>query len=134
MSGTAEKFARVFAFVLTTWLAVLSVTHPLFAQTTVGTGSIVGTASDPSSAVISGAEITITNLATGQLTHLFTNSSGSFNSGALIPGDYKTRLSAKGFSTVEMSLTVLVGNTATVNVNLRLGNEKEVVEVQGFTL
>jgi hypothetical protein len=134
MSATAGKFARAFAFVLTAWLAFLSVIHPLFAQTTVSTGSIVGTVNDPSGATISGAEITITNVGTRQVINLVTNSSGSFNSGALIPGDYKTRVSAKGFSSAEVSLTVLIGNTATVNVNLRIGNEKEVVEVQSSTL
>ena len=107
---------------------------PLFAQTTVGTGSIVGTVSDPSGAVISGGKVTITNVATGQVIELATNSSGSFNSGALIPGNYKTLVSAKGFSSAEVPVTVLVGNTATVNVNLQIGNEKEVIEVQGSAL
>lgn len=130
MSDTAEEFARVFAFVLAAWLTLLSITYPLFAQTTVGTGSIVGTVSDPSGAVISGAEITITNVATRQVIHLVTNSSGSFNSGALIPGDYKTRVSAKTFSAAEVALTVLVGNTATANVQMQIGPETQVVEVQ----
>src|ERR1700692_4117101 len=103
---------------------------PLSAQTTVGTGSIVGTVSDPSGAVISGADVTITNIATGQLVKLVTNSSGSFNSGALIPGNYKTLVSAHGFTSAEAAVTVQVGNTATVNMSLRIGNEKEVVEVQ----
>ncbi len=106
----------------------------MFAQTTVGTGSIVGTVSDPSGAVISGAKITITNVATGQVIELATNSSGSLNSGALLPGNYKTRVSAKGFSSAEARTTVLVGNTATVNVNLQIGNEKQVIEVQGSAL
>jgi len=106
----------------------------LFAQTTVGTGSIVGTVSDPSGAVISGAKVTITNVATGQFISVTANSSGAFSSGALIPGSYKTVVSAKGFSSAEAAVKVLVGNTATVNVSLRIGNEKEVVEVQDFSL
>ncbi len=40
-----------------------SIVPPLSSQTTVGTGSIVGTVSDPSGAVISAADITITNVA-----------------------------------------------------------------------
>ena len=106
----------------------------LSAQTTIGTGSIVGTVSDPSGAVIGGAEITITNVATEHAIKLTTNSSGSFSSGALIPGTYKTLVSAHGFSSAEAAVTVLVGNTATVNVSLRIGNEKEVVEVQDAAL
>src|SRR6202521_3123896 len=131
MSAATGNFARVFACVLAAGLALLSITHPLFAQTTVSTGSIVGIVNDPSGAVISEAKITITNLATGQLINLTTNSSGSFNSGALIPGNYKTLVSAKGFSSAEVSLTVLVGNTATVNVNLQIGQQNQIIEVQG---
>src|ERR1700722_1422134 len=106
----------------------------LFAQTTVDTGSIVGTVSDPSGAVVSGANVTITNLATGQIISLATSSSGSFNSGALVPGNYKTLVSSKGFSSAGAAVTVLVGNTATVNVNLQVGNEKEVIEVRDSAL
>src|ERR1700686_2914728 len=131
MSAATGKFARVFVFVLAAWLTLLSIAHPLCAQTTVSTGSIVGTVSDPSGAVVSGAEVTITNRATGQLINLTTNSSGSFNSGALIPGNYKTQVSAKGFSTAEVSLTVLVGNTATANVNLQIGQENQIIDVPG---
>jgi hypothetical protein len=100
----------------------------------VGTGCIVGTVIDPTGALISGAEITITNVATGQAINLTTNSSGSFNSGALIPGNYKTQISAKGFRSVEVSAPVLVGNTATVNVNLQVGPQNQVVEVQSSEL
>ena len=104
---------------------------PLFAQTTVGTGSIVGNVTDPSAAVISGAKVTITNVATGQVMSLTTNSSGAYNSGALIPGDYKVQVSARGFSQMETPVTVLVGNTATANAKLQIGQESQVVEVQG---
>src|SRR6202521_32190 len=130
MSAAAGKLVRVFTCVLAAWFAVFSITHPSFAQTTVGTGSIVGTVSDPSGAVVSGAGVTITNLATGQVINLTTNSSGSFNSGALIPGNYKTLVSVKGFSSVEVSLTVLVGNTATVNVKLQIGQQNQIIDVQ----
>lgn len=121
---------RTLVAVLSAAVMLLSIPRPSFAQTTVGTGSIVGTVSDPSGAVVSGAKVTITNVATGQVIHLLTNSSGAFDSGALIPGNYKTLVSAKGFSTAEVSLAVLVGNTATVNVKLQIGQETQVVEVQ----
>ena len=134
MSAATGKFARVLAFALAACLALLNIAYPLFAQTTVGTGSIVGTVSDPSDAVVSGAKVSITNVATGQVINLTTNSSGSFNSGALIPGNYKTQVSNKGFSTAEASLTVLVGNISTVNVKLQIGQEKEVVEVRDLNM
>jgi hypothetical protein len=99
------------------------------AQTTVGTGSIVGAVSDQSGAVITGATVAITNIATSQAIKRVTNASGSFNSGAVVPGNYKTLVSAKGFSSAEVSLTVLVGNMATANVRLQIGPETQVVEV-----
>ena len=119
------------------WLAValvavlMSSSLVSLAQTTVGTGSIVGTVTDPSTAVLSGAKVTITNLATGHVMTLTTNSSGAFNSGALIPGDYKVQVGARGFRQMETPVTVLVGNTATANAKLQLGQESQVVEVQG---
>ena len=112
-------------------LTAQSLVGPLFAQTTVGTGSIVGNVTDPSAAVISGASVTITNVATAQVVSLTTNSSGAYNSGALLPGNYKVQVSAQGFSQVETPVTVLVGNTATVNAKLQIGQESQVVDVQG---
>ncbi|HET7206542.1 MAG TPA: TonB-dependent receptor, partial [Terriglobales bacterium] len=102
----------------------------LFGQATVGTGSIVGTVTDQSGAVVSGAKVTIANAATGQTVDLTTNSAGAFNSGALIPGSYKVQISSKGFSTLSTTSTVLVGNTSTVNAKLQLGQESQTVEVQ----
>jgi hypothetical protein len=131
MSAVASKLASVLGFILSVFFVLLSFVLPLFSQTTVGTGSIVGTVSDPSGAVISGAKITITNVGTGQVIELTANSSGSFNSGALVPGNYRTLVSANGFRSVEVEVTVFVGNTATVNVNLQIGLENQVVRVQG---
>ena len=134
MIAGARKPAYLFALALAAVLFLLNVVRLSCAQTTVGTGSIVGRVSDPSGAVISGAETKITNVATGQGIELTTNSSGSFNSGALVPGNFKTLVSAKGFNSSEATVTVLVGNTATVNVKLQIGNEKEVIEVQDSAL
>ena len=114
---------------------ILSLLLPsAFAQTTVGTGSIVGTVTDPSGAVVSGAKVTITNAGTGQVMNLTTNSSGAYASGALAPGNYKVQISGKGFKTVNQGIAVQVGNTATVNAKLELGQESQVIEVQGEQL
>jgi hypothetical protein len=128
---TAARLAAIVGLALWALLGLLSAPRGAFAQTTVGTGSIVGTVDDPSGASIARAKITITNVATGQVVGLTTNSSGIFNSGTLIPGDYKTVVSAKGFRSVEAQVTVLVGNTATLNMSLQLGPENQIVEVQG---
>src|ERR1051326_1649586 len=101
----------------------------LMAQTTVGTGSILGTVTDPQDAVVSGARVTITNTQTGQVNSLTSNAAGSFTSGPLAPGQYKVQVSAKGFSSVSIPVTVQVGNTAAANARLQLGQENQVIEV-----
>jgi hypothetical protein len=115
-------------------LMLFLLAYPGFTQTTVGTGSIVGTVVDPSGAVVSGAKVTITNVATGQTINLTTNSAGAYNSGALIPGSYKSRVADKGFHTAEIGLTVLVGNTANGNVTLEIGQENQIIEVQASSV
>ncbi len=130
MIASAGKFVNTIAPVLPAVFVLLGITGPLLAQTTVGTGSIVGAVSDPSGAVVGGVKMTITNVATGQVINLATNSLGSYNSGALVPGDYKVQVWAEGFNSVDVSLSVLVGNTATVNLNLQIGPETQVIEVQ----
>ncbi len=131
MSTNAKTLRLILTLLL---IILLNAARSLLAQTTIGTGSIVGVVSDPSGAVISGASITITNIATGQVIERATNSSGWLNSGALVPGNYKIVASAKGFSSAEAPVSVLVGNTATVNITLQVGNEKEVLEIQGSSL
>jgi hypothetical protein len=87
--------------------------------------------SDPSGALVSGARVTITNGLTGQVISVASNTSGTYNSGALLPGAYTVQFSAKGFRTLSQTVTVLVGNTATANAKLQVGQENQVVEVQG---
>src|ERR1043166_9798924 len=106
----------------------------VFAQTTVGTGSIVGTVTDPSGAVVSNAKVTITNTATGQVIEQTTNSSGAYSSGAVAPCSYKVSVSNHGFSNTSTTLTVQVGNTATANLKLQVGQESQTIEVQAATL
>jgi hypothetical protein len=102
---------------------------PLFAQSTTATGSIQGTLTDPSGAVVAGAKITITNKDTGQALHVTTSSAGTYNSGALVPGDYAVRAEAAGFKTVEEGVVVKVGVVSGVNMSLQVGAANTVVTV-----
>jgi len=102
----------------------------MWAQTTISTGSIQGVVTDPSSAVVSGAKISISNKATGRVITTKTTSAGAYTSGALTPGDYTLRVEAQGFKTSEIAVTVQVGVTAPGNVKLEVGQASQVVEVQ----
>src|SRR5262245_39187151 len=117
-----QRFPHIalrFSVMLAVVLLLLSAAG--LAQSTVSTGSIVGTVSDPSGAVVSGAKVTGMNTATAQTIELTSNSAGAFNSGALSPGNYKVTVSAKGFNTVSTVTSVQVGNTSTVNAKMQLG-------------
>jgi carboxypeptidase family protein len=101
-----------------------------YAQTTISTGSIQGTVTDQSGALVAGAKVTITNKATGRVINVATTSAGAYTSGALTPGDYVVRVEAKGFKTSEAPLTVQVGVTSSGNIKLQVGEATQVVEVQ----
>jgi hypothetical protein len=100
-----------------------------FAQTTVATGSIVGTVTDATGAVLAGANVTITG-PTGQTIKTSTSGAGTYASGNLIPGMYTVRIEAKGFKTAQLALDVKVDNTANGSAKLEVGQESTVVEVQ----
>src|SRR4051812_862315 len=110
---------------------VVGLSPTLSAQTTISTGSIQGTITDQSGAVLSGAKVAITNKGTGQTFSVTTTSSGTYASGALNPGEYRVRVEAKGFKTSETPVTVQVNVTSSANLKLAVGQESEVVEVQG---
>src|SRR5256714_8515880 len=111
--------------------SVVGLSPTVSAQTTISTGSIQGTITDQSGAVLSGAKVAITNKGTGQTFSVTTTSSGTYASGALNPGEYRVRVEAKGFKTSETPVTVQVNVTSSANLKLAVGQESEVVEVQG---
>lgn len=112
-------------------VVILGVTPVVMrAQTTVATGSILGTVMDPSGALVSNAHITITNKATGRIINVSTDSAGAYTSGALTPGSYVVRVEAAGFKTSEASVTVRVGVTSAGNFKLQVGEASQVVQVQ----
>ena len=102
----------------------------LGAQTTISTGSIQGTISDPTGAVIPGAAITISTKETGQSISLKSSGSGTYSSGALVPGNYTVRVESKGFKTALQTVNVQVGVTSPGNVTLELGQETTVISVE----
>ena len=115
-------------------IAVAGLAPSAFAQATISTGSIQGTVTDPSGAIVPGAKVAVTNLGTGQTQTFITTSSGLYNTGAVTPGEYKVRVESKGFRTSELPVTVQVGNVSTGNIKLEVGEASQVVEVQGSSV
>jgi len=130
LNSPHRRSATRFSLLVLVIVVVFVFSLPNFAQVGVSTGSVLGTVTDPSGAVISGAKVTITNKSAGQTITTTTSSAGTYTSGALIPADYVVRIEAKGFRTTEIPLTVQVSATATGDVKLQPGGEKEIIEVQ----
>jgi Carboxypeptidase regulatory-like domain/TonB dependent receptor len=101
-----------------------------FAQTA-ETGALTGTVTDPSSAVIVGASVTITNAATGQTRTTTTDANGSYKFSLLPPGTYSVKFSSTGFKTAEVpAVTVNVTETPVLNRSLEVGAQSEQVTVE----
>ena len=94
------------------------------------TGSIVGTVKDPSGAPVSGAELTLTNLATNAKTEAVSDSNGNFQFLQLTPAEYSLVVQVAGFKKVtEQHILVQVDQITHVDVGLQVGSVLEVVEV-----
>lgn len=100
----------------------------LRAQT--ATGSIIGTVTDPSGAVVPDVRITIRSVSTGLTLTRTTTSTGTFSVASLEPGDYLLSFQAKGFSGGKMQVSVRVGETMNGDFSLELGPETTTVTVQ----
>ncbi len=100
-----------------------------FAQTS--TGRITGTVTDQSGAVVSGANINLTNLGTSRTVTVQSGGSGDFSVPALEPGSYKVEVTAPNFKSSTQTVTLEVNQTLPVNVALTAGATTETVEVTG---
>jgi carboxypeptidase family protein len=79
-------------------LALMLAPSGVFAQTGGGTfGTVLGTVNDESGAVVPKATVTATNEKTGVGRSGTTNSEGSYQIPALLPGSYRVEAEASGF-------------------------------------
>jgi len=84
-----------------------------------GTGSIQGTVTDPSGAVVAGASVSAVDVATGTATDRKSTDSGFFVLPLLNPGEYTVTVKAAGFQT-EVQQHVIVDALQSVGLNPRL--------------
>ena len=98
-------------------------------------GTILGTVSDASGAVISGASVKIHNVNTGQDRATQTSADGSYTVSELQIGTYTVTISQSGFQTsVTSSVTVDVAVERRVDVALKPGEVAVQVQVSGESL
>lgn len=94
-----------------------------------GAGSIQGTVSDSTGAVIPNASIHVVNKATGVTADTKSNNVGFYQVPSLFTATYEATVSAPGFKTYAVTLNLLVDQHAVVNVELVPGEVTQRVEV-----
>ena len=117
-----KKFLALFVLLMTSVFA--------YGQAiSVNGGSIQGTITDTSGAVIPGATIVITSPATGYTHTLTTDSAGFYSVGPLNPGAYSIDISAANFARLKVNTVVRTGTATSGNERLSVGSQNETVEV-----
>ena len=101
---------------------------PAYAQTV--TGAVRGTVTDSTGAIVSGAKITITNVATNVAANTTSDSAGQYVMRNLQIGQYKLTAEAPGFSTAAFGpFSLEIDQTAKIDVPLTVGGATTTVEV-----
>lgn len=101
----------------------------------VNTGTVIGTVTDSSGAVIPGAKITLTDTSTNSTRETVANATGQYVFQAVPPGSYNITVTQKGFQMTRVQAqTVAVGTQTTANIRMNVGQETQTVEVSASTL
>ncbi len=115
---------------LTFWLLFAALTVSGQAQSSNATLS--GAVTDPSGAVVAGAELTLTNTATNFEAKFTTNDRGEFTFRNLTPGTYDLKVSKSGFQNyVQKGIILTINAVGRADVMLQIGGQTETVTVTG---
>ena len=95
-------------------------------------GSVTGTVTDQSGAIVPAAQVTLTNDATGLKRQTTTDAAGNYRVLDLPQGNYTIEVTASGFKPLKVaSIAVLIGQVNAQDLQLQVGTATQVVEVQG---
>ncbi len=126
MTRKQERFSLLLTWGLVVFLA------PVMASAQVTTADLVGTIRDSSRAVVPGALVSLTNVATGVSRSATTGVDGSYHFTALPPGRYTLAVEAPGFGKVERTgVTLQLNQRAQVDLELEVGRLGETVVIEG---
>ena len=97
-------------------------------------GTITGAVTDPTGAAVPDAQVTLTNVGTGEKRTQPTGADGLYNFVNLIPGEYRIDVEKQGFKHfTRASVVVQVNQTAKIDAVLAVGQVSETVEVTSET-
>ena len=95
------------------------------------TGTLSGIVTDQTDARVTGAQVVVTNEASGDTRQTKSDAQGFFSVTALVPGTYKVTITAKSFATwEETGILINQGDSRTVpSIKLKIGSEATAVTV-----
>jgi hypothetical protein len=94
------------------------------------TGSITGTVTDSTGAIVSGAAVTVRNVDTNATRNVTTSDIGSYMVPQLHPGNYSVKVNKAGFKLYEQSnVTVQIDQVVLIDAQLQVGSEQTTVTV-----
>ena len=106
---------------------------PSTASAQVDRATLTGIIKDPSEAVIPGAQVTVTSIATGVVTRMTTTDQGIYLVLNLMPGEYLVQAEAPGFQRFEQMIALSLGARSRLDISLPVGSVGEMVTVTGVS-
>ncbi len=121
---------RTKLFLLSFLLLTTRIPDTVFGQAY--SGSLTGVIKDPSGAVVPAAEVKLTDVNKGYSLDVKSDESGRYLLRSLPPGTYRLSIVASGFRAyVQQGIVLDVGQNASIDVTLQLGEQSNTVEVSG---
>ncbi len=99
-----------------------------------GQSSVQGRVIDESGAALPGAVVVVTHQANGMFRQVVSNADGSYYVTGVLPGTYRITAELPGFQKFERAdLVLLIGNTTSFDISLKIGGLEESVTVTGVS-
>jgi len=108
-------------------MVVLMSSSLVYAQ--VAGATLSGSVTDPSGLVLTGAQVSVANIATGVVRAVMSDSAGFYIAPNLVPGQYRINVEAKGFATSTANVILTVGANQSLDFRMKIGAATEQVEV-----
>src|SRR5579871_6073790 len=131
MVGTIGGFSREVTTMLSrSWLPVLPLLWVAAASAQLNTGTITGTVTDPSGALVPDVKVTARNTATNLARETTTSGAGVYRVSDLIVGPYEVTFEAPAFKKlVRTGITLDVTQVVRVDAKMEVGSVTESVQV-----
>src|SRR5258708_7535386 len=129
MRFSHAQWRRTSIQVLSVCLVVFSVVSVAMSQAQSNAADLQGVVRDANGAVVPNATVSARSTARNQTRETTTNEDGFYKIINLPPGEYEVTVTSTGYKTAVIKVTITVGQTATQDIPLEVGDIKAVVNV-----